>query len=344
MSEKTEKPTDKKLKDLKKKGDVSKSDELASSFQFMISIFIILLFGKGVVKDIIKLINTMTTNLKDDTDLKINFFIEFVIESVFFLCFLMFTFAVISFVFTWSQTGIIFANEKVKPSLKKLNIASNFKNIFSLKNIIEQCKAIIKIFFFFCFLFLFVSFFIIDIVNSFNLSAINGFVLLLFLIKWLWSGTAVIFIMFALVDIFIQRKLGEKNTKMSKDEIKREYKDSEGNPELKQERKRLHHEIQSGSLSQAVKKSTLILKNPTHILVLIYYKAGITPLPMILNYGEGTSVKPLLEIAEQNGIPVIENITLARELRKKVKAGEFITEEFFEPIAELLRLVMNIEY
>ncbi|EBQ4932635.1 hypothetical protein BHG89_22845, partial [Salmonella enterica] len=93
MSEKTEKPTDKKLKDLKKKGDVSKSDELASSFQFMISIFIILLFGKGVVKDIIKLINTMTTNLKDDTDLKINFFIEFVIESVFFLCFLMFTLA-----------------------------------------------------------------------------------------------------------------------------------------------------------------------------------------------------------------------------------------------------------
>ncbi|MII50053.1 EscU/YscU/HrcU family type III secretion system export apparatus switch protein [Salmonella enterica subsp. enterica serovar Bredeney] len=265
-------------------------------------------------------------------------------QCVFFLCILMFALTVISFVFTWSQTGIIFASEKIKPSLKKLNIASNLKNIFSLKNIMEQCKASIKFFCFFVFLFSFVNFFILDIVNALNLSAIDGFVLLLFLIKWLWSGTSVIFIIFALVDIFIQRKLGEKNTKMSKDEIKREYKDSEGNPEFKQERKRLYHEIQSGSLSQAVKKSTLILKNPTHILVFIYYKAGITPLPMVLNYGEGSSVKPLLEMAEQNGIPVIENITLARELRKKVKAGEFITEEFFEPIAELLRLVMNIDY
>lgn len=344
MSEKTEKPTEKKLKDLKKKGEMIKSDELSSSVQFISVFLILIMFGGAVIKSIIELIHLTTTRLDTELHIKLKPVIGFVTDNILFFCILLVSLVTISFLFTWAQTGIFIAWDKLKPSLKKINPATNLKSIFSFKNVLEQIKSLIKFFVFSLFVFFLVNVFIIDIILSFNVSAHSGMSILLHCIQFLWLGSSLVFILFAFFDIWFQKKMGKKNIMMSKDEVKREYKDAEGNPELKSERKRLHQEIQSGSLSQTVKKSTLILKNPTHIAVCLYFEVGITPLPKVLKYGIDNSAEQILELASQYGIPVIENIPLARALKKNIKPGEYITEDFFEPIAEILRLVMNLDY
>ncbi|EEW3366933.1 type III secretion protein YscU [Escherichia coli] len=135
-----------------------------------------------------------------------------------------------------------------------------------------------------------------------------------------------------------------KKMKMSKDEVKREAKDTDGNPEIKGERRRLHSEIQSGSLANNIKKSTVIVKNPTHIAICLYYKLGETPLPLVIETGKDAKALQIIKLAELYDIPVIEDIPLARSLYKNIHKGQYITEDFFEPVAQLIRIAIDLDY
>ncbi|HGB5188718.1 TPA: EscU/YscU/HrcU family type III secretion system export apparatus switch protein, partial [Salmonella enterica subsp. salamae serovar 21:z10:z6] len=124
----------------------------------------------------------------------------------------------------------------------------------------------------------------------------------------------------------------------------REAKDTDGNPEIKGERKRLHSEIQSGSLAKNIKKSTVIVKNPTHIAVCLYYRLGETALPMVIENGKDKEALLIIKLAERYDIPVIENVQLARSIYGKVKKGQYITEDLFEPVAQVIRIAMDLDY
>lgn len=344
MSEKTEKPTEKKKKDLKRKGDVIKSEDVISSFQFITVFVFFIFFSKSFFREIKQIIIDMVSHHDYSFSIKIDIYTRFIINMFMYVSSLFIFLFFIAVFSTWLQTGIVMAWDKVKPSVKKINPATNFKSIFSFKNIMEQIKTLLKFLTITCFTLIFFIYFLSDMLSLGKISPEHAFYLFIYFVICLWGGVAIIFIIFAFFDVMLQKKIGEKNVNMSKDEVKREYKDSEGNPEIKSERKRMHQEIQSGSLSQKVKKSTFVLKNPTHIAICIYYEKGVTPLPLVLKDGEGYLAQKILNIAEENGIPIIENISLARALKRKIKQDEFITEEFFESIAEILRIVMNVNY
>ena len=135
-----------------------------------------------------------------------------------------------------------------------------------------------------------------------------------------------------------------KELKMSKDDTKQEYKETEGNPEVKQKRRELQRETANGSLAQNVKKSTVIVRNPTHIAVCLYYQADETPLPVVLDKAQDHMALHVVDMAEEHAIPLVENIPLARALFNQVESGQVIPESLFEPVAELLRVVMNVSY
>jgi type III secretion protein U len=131
--------------------------------------------------------------------------------------------------------------------------------------------------------------------------------------------------------------------KMSKDEVKREYKESEGDPLIKGKRKQLHHELVMSADAGAVRNASVVVTNPTRIAVALRYEKGKTPLPMVVAKGENLLARRIIEIAREEGIPVMENVPLARALFEEVEVERYIPAEMIEPVAEVLRWVQQLK-
>ncbi|EKR1436480.1 EscU/YscU/HrcU family type III secretion system export apparatus switch protein, partial [Salmonella enterica subsp. salamae serovar 58:l,z13,z28:z6] len=183
-----------------------------------------------------------------------------------------------------------------------------------------------------------------EFANFTRMTAYGALIIAAFFVFLLWKGVLFGYLIFSVFDFWFQKHESMKKTKMSKDEVKREAKDTDGNPEIKGERKRLHSEIQSGSLAKNIKKSTVIVKNPTHIAVCLYYRLGETALPMVIENGKDKEALLIIKLAERYDIPVIENVQLARSIYGKVKKGQYITEDLFEPVAQVIRIAMDLDY
>ncbi|EBC3117436.1 EscU/YscU/HrcU family type III secretion system export apparatus switch protein, partial [Salmonella enterica] len=164
------------------------------------------------------------------------------------------------------------------------------------------------------------------------------------LIKWLWVGVMAFYIVVGILDYSFQYYKIRKDLKMSKDDVKQEHKDLEGDPQMKTRRREMQSEIQSGSLAQSVKQSVAVVRNPTHIAVCLGYHPTDMPIPRVLEKGSDAQANYIVNIAERNCIPVVENVDLARSLFFEVERGDKIPETLFEPVAALLRMVMKIDY
>ncbi|MEY0982922.1 EscU/YscU/HrcU family type III secretion system export apparatus switch protein [Providencia alcalifaciens] len=309
MSEKTEKPTSKKIKDARKKGQVAKSNEITSGMQLVILLTYFSFEGPELWNALKLMINTNINFINNDSHLAIgqwlNTFSSIVIRFTGGLAGVI----ILTSVFTiMAQVGPLLATEALTPSFKKLNILSNSIQFLPLNPVI------------------------------------NGVILCIHLLYWMILTLIGFYIIFGIADFAFQRYNNTKKLMMSIDEIKKEYKNSEGNPELKSKRKAIHREIQSGSLSKNVAKSTVVIKNPTHVAVCLYYKINETPLPKVIEVGFNSRALNIIRFAEKSGVPIVESIDLARALAKKTSVGHYIHPSLFEPVANILRMVMNLSY
>jgi type III secretion protein U len=165
-----------------------------------------------------------------------------------------------------------------------------------------------------------------------------------FLMLQLASYTSIAFLLLAIVDVIFQKYEHAKGLRMTKDEIKREFKDTEGNPEIKGKRKSIHREItMNDDIPKAVKRSSVVISNPTHIAVALAYDGRSYKVPQILAMGEDLLAKRIKEIAKENDIPVLENVPLARALFSQGEAGAPIPRSLFRAVAEVLRAVRQIQ-
>ncbi|MEG1454642.1 MAG: EscU/YscU/HrcU family type III secretion system export apparatus switch protein, partial [Comamonas sp.] len=147
----------------------------------------------------------------------------------------------------------------------------------------------------------------------------------------------------ALADLVWQRFNYRKGLMMSKDEVKQEYKQMEGDPHIKHQRKQLHQEMQQNSAVQSAREATVVVTNPTHLAVALRYDEDETPLPLILAKGEGALAQAMMDAARAAGVPVMQNIPLARALTAQGEAGQYIPSELVEPVAEVLRLLQQLD-
>lgn len=131
--------------------------------------------------------------------------------------------------------------------------------------------------------------------------------------------------------------------KMEKFEVKQEYKDTEGNPEIKGKRRQAAQEIAYQEGPMSVKRAKAVITNPTHIAVAIEYNSETEPAPKIVTMGQGPVADMIMKIAQENGIPIMRNVNLARTLFEKGKISEYIPEETYQAIAEILRWLEGIE-
>ena len=241
------------------------------------------------------------------------------------------------------QVGPILAFESVKPGLDKINPMAALKKMFSLKNLIEFAKAILKTLFLGALVYLLIRNSIPVLVQVPYGGRAATLAVLQQLLFQMAIYTVLAFLVVAAADLLMQRYLHKKQLRMTKDEVKREYKENEGDPHIKAKRKQLHREMLQGGMVERARKATVLVTNPTHLAIALQYEENETPLPVILAKGEGILALRMIEMAVAENIPVLENVPLAHDLMDRGTLDQAIPSELIAPVAEVLRWVRELK-
>ena len=343
--EKTEMPTQKKLRDARQKGQVCTSKDIVSTAILIVLFALLGWMGIALVDDGAMLLFHVGERLGGDPFAATQPAIG---VAAFVVCKHSFLFvlvaAVIGIVANTAQIGFLFTFEPVIPKLEKLNPVEGAKKIFSMKNLFEFLKNVVKVSFLSYLLYKIIWASVPELLTMCYGTIDDIFPCLKLMLKRLAVYTAFGYIVIAVVDRLFQGRNFTKQMMMTKDEVKREYKEMEGSTEIKQAQRQFRDEILNGpDPVKATKNSNVVITNPTHISVGVRYDAEEAPLPRICVMGADRLAKVIRETALAEGIPIIEDVPLARSLYAKGKIEDFIPEDFLEPVAEVLKWAKQLQ-
>ncbi len=343
--EKTEMPTQKKLRDAREKGQVCSSKDIVSTAELVVLFCLCAWMGSTLIDDFNALADFVSRRMSEDPITTVTGGVRFFFWIV---CKHSFIFAgiaaLIGVVATVAQIGFLFTFEPLKPDFNKVNPAEGFKKIFCKKNFFEFLKNTVKV--------AFLSYLIWKLVKESVpelLTLCYGTLgeveeCLFRLLKQLAIYTAFGYILIAVVDRLFQGKNFIKEMMMTKDEVKREYKEMEGSSEVKQAQRDFRNELLNGpDPVKATKEANVVVTNPTHLAIGIRFNAEEAPIPRIVIAGADRIAKIIRETAQQEGIPIMENVPLARSLWANCRMNDFIPVELAEPVAEVLKWVKALE-
>jgi flagellar biosynthesis protein FlhB len=237
------------------------------------------------------------------------------------------------------QTGGVIATKKLSPSLDKLNPIDGLKQLFSAQRLVGVLRAA---------LFAAAVVWIVQgalRANAVTLAHLTGRIdatvgAASAIAMDVAKKAAAVGLFLAIVDVVVTRRSWRKKLMMSKDEIKREHKESEGDPQLKAARERAHHEMLAAATVSNVKSASVVIVNPTHIACALRYDSpdhgGHDEAPVLVAAGHGDLAKQIVEAARQYGVPVLRDVPLARAL-VELEIGDEIPEALYEAVAEILR-------
>ncbi|MBF7096307.1 flagellar biosynthesis protein FlhB [Alkalibacter mobilis] len=343
---KTEQATPKRLRDSKRKGQTAKSGDLNSAVSFLIFALLLGSLGRYLLVNSAEMVEaTLKTGIGNDLSYANAGVVLIQIIERFFYIFLPFGIIAVALgVFTnLVQVGFIFSIEPIKPDFKRLNPVEGFKNIFSQKAVFNMFKSILKL--------IVVSFItykglqdvIRQILNSGQIGTENLFYFFIEIIRSLSINIAVLMLGLAIIDLIFQKKEFKKNMMMTKQEIKDEYKQMEGDPKIKSARQQRQRELSMSRTMQSVEESSVIITNPTHIAIALRYEQGKDQAPVVMAKGLDYMAQKIKEKAREVNVPVVENKPLARAMYHKVDPGDHVPVEMYQAIAEILAFVYKLK-
>lgn len=342
--DKTEQPTPKRLREAREKGDLCKSQEVSTALTVFVLVFYLVAMSDSIYEKVSSmfLLTFSRFHLPYTEALEQ---IAFVVSDVFIgivipLVVLVMAMGIIG---NLVQVGFLFSMKAAMPKLENLNPAKWFKKVFSVKNAVEFLKNLIKVFVISYAVYYVLNkhmtvFFKIQTSSLENLWEILGQA-----VKDLLIFSSGAFCVIAGLDYMFQRWQYTKQQMMSKDEVKREYKEMEGDPHIKSKRKQLHQELLAQNSMGNVRKAKVLVTNPTHYAVALDYEKEKTPLPVILAKGEGYLARRMIKVAEEEGIPIMRNVPLARSLYQEGTENAYIPADLIKPVAEVLKWVQSLE-
>ena len=342
MSEKTEPPSPKRLRDAREKGNLMSSKELVSTVVMLAGLIALYSVATDVPRRFRRALDellSMVTQVEIGTQAE-RFAISLVTEMLA-VTGVVFGAVVLSAVLAnVAQIGVYFSFSKFSKGLESLNPASNAKNLVSKKSLTSFGVNLVKVL-----VILGIAYWQIgiqqktiaeqiymcraDILCGLSTTAGIAFKLLM------WMACAMIPV--AVVDWGIQRYLYLKDLMMSIDEVHREYKESEGSPEMKGHRKQVAHEIVHEDPAPRTRDASVVVRNPTHVAVALRYEPGVVPLPYVVCKGVGPMAERIIREAERYGVPTFEDVPLARGLNDACEVGEHVPTAYIEPVARVIR-------
>ena len=343
--EKTEMPTPKKLRDAREKGQVCTSKDIVSTAILIVLFAVLAWMGGALMDDMEELLRFIGGSIGDNTmnAVRQSSALAVMVILKHTLIFVLVA-AVIGIVGNVAQIGFLFTFEPIIPKLEKLSPVEGAKKIFSKKNLFEFLKNVVKVLFLGYLLYKIIWAAVPELLTMCYGTIDDIFPCLRLMLKRLAVYTAFGYIVIAVVDRIFQGRNFTKEMMMTKDEVKREYKEMEGSAEVKQAQRQFRDEILNGpDPAQAVSKANVVVTNPTHLAVGIRYNNEEAPLPRICALGAGKIAQIIRETALAKGIPIMEDRPLARALYARGKVDDFIPESLIEPVAEVLKWAKKLE-
>jgi type III secretion protein U len=341
--EKTEQPTSKKLREAREKGQVAHSKDLVSA-ALTVALFLYFWTTWG---DFIERMRELLVfppqfyRMPFAEATKYSFDIGLEMVKAILVPVILIT-IITGILANVRMVGVLLAGESIKPSLDKINPAKGIKRIFGMKNLIDVLKSTIKVIFLSVLVVMVVQGAIGELVRAPGCGLPCLEVALADLLTQTMIYVSGAFVVIAAADFAYQKYEHTKELKMSKEEVKREYKESESDPHIKSHRKHLAHELLMHDQVGAVRKASVVVTNPTRIAVALRYTPGDTPLPLVVAKGENLNAARIIEIAREAGVPIMENVPLARALLADAEVDRYIPNALIEPVAEVLRWVREL--
>jgi type III secretion protein U len=338
-------PTPKKLRDARQKGQVCSSKDIVSTAILIVLFALLGWMGVALMDDASMLVSFVGQRIGGDPFASTR---QAMGLTAFVICKHSFIFvlvaAVIGIAANTAQIGFLFTLEPIIPKLEKLNPVEGAKKIFSMKNLFEFLKNVVKVCFLGYLLYKIIWASAPELLTMCYGTVDDIFPCLKLMLKRLAVYTAFGYIVIAVVDRLFQGRNFTKQMMMTKDEVKREYKEMEGSAEIKQAQRQFREEILNGpDPVKAAKKSNVVVTNPTHISVGIRFNPDEYPLPRICAMGADKIAKIIRETALAEGIPIMEDKPLARALYAEGKLEDFIPDSLIEPVAEVLKWAKQLQ-
>lgn len=347
--EKTEDATSKKLEDVREEGNVAKSTEVVTAAT-LLTLFLCLKIGVGFVGN--RLLATFSKfyplisryihegfNTHNIRYVFVRIAIELGITAApFFLTGLIVGILANALQFKWKVT-----TKPLQPKFSKINPISGFKRIFSPNTLIELLKSIIKIGMISYLAYGVFMNHVKDIYLLYDMSVIQGMNLMFDVVMELGIKISVLFILLGAADLFYQRWKFKEDNKMTKQEVKDEFKNSEGDPHVKGQQKQRMQQASQRRMMAAIPEADVVITNPTHFAVALAYESGRGQAPIVVAKGSDFIAARIKDIARENNVVIVENKPLARMLYYNVDLDAEIPPELYQAVAEVLAYVYQLQ-
>lgn len=348
--DKTEKPTAKRLRDARRKGDIAKSKDFGSAIGMLAWLVLALTaatyIGTGLADFMRETVGSATRG--DFDSALMNLGAEAARLTLIAAGFTLVPAAIVGLAGEFLQVGAVLTGEKMKPTLDKLDPIAGLKRMFNLDNLFELAKTLLK------------TALILAITGIILLNTMGDYTELLGAVSWrplggmgpavagaafdltqsltvkLIGGTLGVFLLVAFADRAWSHHRYIKKLRMSRRDIRQEHKDNEGDPHLKAQRRQMHEEWANQNAIGAAGRANVLLTNPTHLAIALDYDPAECPVPVIAAKGEGPLAAAMRKRALEEGVPIVRNIALARTIWSTASVNELVPSDHFEAIAEII--------
>lgn len=343
--DKTEEPTQKKLDDARKEGNVWKSKDLSSVVAFAAAMGVIKSTWPDTETRIKQLFLFGIANISrpEDLELATKQIMYLALTSLLVLCVpVVAASAVAGGLLDFLQVGALLATKALMPKLDKLNPINGIKNLFGKKQAVELVKSMFKLG-----VTAYVVYGVVRDAMGMVVATIRGdadmtMTVMGELVYRVCVKVVGLFIAFAIFDVWWQHKSYMKDQMMSKDDVKKEYKESEGDPHHKAHRKQMHMEIMEGAQMESVREADVVVTNPDHVAVALKYDRERDQAPRVLAKGLDLKAEQIKALAKEEDVPLLRNVPLAHALLR-VEAGQEIPEELYDAVAEVMNFVYQLQ-
>lgn len=347
--EKTEEPTAKKIEDSRKEGQVAKSKELTSAAMLLAFFLCLRIFISFIGERLVNVFPYFWKNIANETgdDFSHVRAWQILLDSVQYITITIAPFVIFAFVvallsqriqITWKVTS-----KPMQPKFNKLSPISGFKRMFSKQSLFELVLSIFKIIVFSAVAYSVVKDYVGIFMTAYDLTIQDCLGILFDMVMDLGIKISLTYLVLALGDWMFQKWKHKQDLKMTKQEVKDEYKNQEGDPKVKSQQRQRMQQAARRRMMQSVPEADVVITNPTHFAVALMYDTDVANAPIVIAKGEDYLAQKIKAKARESQIEIVENKPLARALYQSTDIGEEVPEELYQAVAEVLAYVYNLK-
>ena len=347
--EKTEEPTAKKIEDSRKEGQVAKSKELTSAAMLLAFFLCLRIFISFIGERLVNVFPYFWKNIANETGDGFSHVRawQILLDSVQYIAITIAPFVIFAFVvaflsqriqITWKVTS-----KPMQPKFNKLSPISGFKRMFSKQSLFELVLSIFKIIVFSAVAYSVVKDYVGIFMTAYDLTIQDCLGILFDMVMDLGIKISLTYLALALGDWMFQKWKHKQDLKMTKQEVKDEYKNQEGDPKVKSQQRQRMQQAARRRMMQSVPEADVVITNPTHFAVALMYDTDVANAPIVIAKGEDYLAQKIKAKARESQIEIVENKPLARALYQSTDIGEEVPEELYQAVAEVLAYVYNLK-